>query len=230
MRSSLTLLLTVLSVLALSSSAQADLIILGSHTTHPLAPGSTLSDVRLGVSLSVSGGVATMTFTNVSISPEASASFKEIVVDTHDADSNLTVLSNPVILTDTSAVGYTSGSSNGLPGHNSLTNETVALIEFKAKSPPTVKGINPTEVLQVQWTTILADGSDIDDYLAFFGSGSDTQAGAIGFHAISAYTVGGESLSGVNVPSAVPEPASLSLLAFGGIVALVRRRRWLGRR
>ena len=73
--------------------------------------------------------------------------------------------------------------------------------------------------MQVRFNTLLVNGSTIQDYFNAFGGGNDTAAYSIGFHAISAQAVDGDSLSGV----AVPEPATLAMLAFGGLAILGRR-------
>ena len=83
---SLTLLLPV--------AAEGSLIICGAHTDHSLVPGASLTDVRLQVDLTVIGGVATFDFTNVSVAPELSASFKLIVLDLVDDDTGNVILSN----------------------------------------------------------------------------------------------------------------------------------------
>jgi hypothetical protein len=211
--------------MALPLQALAGITIYGTQTDHPIVPGSDLTDVQMKVDLLVSGGVATMTFTNVSIWPELSAVFKEIVVDGYDDDeADGAVLWNPVIVTSTPYVSYSWGDSNGLPGYQAVTNDGVFLIEFQADAPPVQMGIGPGEVFQVQFGTALADGADIFDYLAFFGGGEDTADYALGFHAISADVVNGESLSGVYE---VPEPATVLVGALG-LLVFVRRRK--GRR
>ena len=48
---------------------------------------------------------------------------------------------------------------------------------------------------------------------------------AVGFHAISASTLNGQSLSGIATGNEIPEPATAAMLASAGTVALVRRRR-----
>ncbi len=203
--------------------ADAGIVIYGTHTDHGIVPGGSLSDVRMTVDLSVTGGVATMTFTNTSGGLETSAVLEEIIVDTYDDDVDVggAVFWNPVILTDTADVGFTWGDSNGLPGYNSVTNDNPALVEFQAKSAPPTKGIGIGESLVVQFDTSLADGPDrTADYLAFFNGGSDTADYTIGFHAISASTVNGESLSGI-----IPEPGTMLLAGFGVLLLLVRRAR-----
>ena len=202
----------------LCPAARGSLIVYGGQSDYPLAPGASLDDVRLTVELTVIGEVATMTFVNTSLSE---AVFKEIVVDTCDDDRGLHVLWNPLILTDTADVAYTVRESNGLPGYHEFTSEVVMLLEFAADSPPPRRGLGVGETLQVQFATSLADGSDIADYLAFFDGGADSSDHAIGFHAISADVVDGESLSGISLP----EPASMLLIAVGAPLALQHRNR-----
>lgn len=208
--------------LVVPAQSYAGITVYGTHADHPIVPGGDLTDVRMEVDLTVSSGQATMTFTNVSIWPELSAVFQEIVVDTHDDDLDVggAVLWNPVILTDTAFVSYSMGNSNGLPGYQSVTNDAVFLLEFQADAPPVQKGIGPGEYLQVQFDTILADGSDIYDYLAFLNGGEDTAAYSIGFHAISADIVDGQSLSGIHVP----EPSMIAVGALGLLVVLRMRK------
>jgi hypothetical protein len=209
-------------VLSLGSPLSADLLVVGGNTDHSIVPGMSLDDVRMEVELLASGGIATMTFSNVSVGGETGAVFKEIVLDTYDDDTSTAFLWNPVILTDTADVGYTVGTSNGLPGYHAQTTDPFPLFEFQAKPSPVKKGIGVGEQLQVQFNTNLADGSNIDDFLAAFGGGSDTAAFVAGFHAISADVVNGESLTG---STDIPEPGTLALLAVGGSLSLVRRRR-----
>jgi len=218
--------LTVLAVVAcLAGSSDADIVVYGTHTDHPIVPGGDLTDIKMTVDLAVSGGVAIMTFKNTSDGDEISAVFKEIVLDTHDDDLLVggEVLWNPVILTHTDEVSFSWGDSNGLPGYNAVTTETTLLIEFQADSPPTQKGINIGESLQVQFQTSLADSPDaIGDYLSFFNGGDDTADYCVGFHAISASTVDGESLSGIYE---VPEPATMGLIGFASLLIITRRKR-----
>jgi len=215
-----------LSVLA-ASSAEASLIIVGSHTKHSIVPGGSIADVRLKVDLEVNlvGGlnIATITFENDSQLSETSAVFKTIYIDLKDDDDD----GSPAVLgdawdvnvrNDLSDATYTAGAYSVLPGYGSLIEDGPSMIEFTAAGPAPHDGIgpaDPNEKLVVEFQTSLAVGSDIFDYLAYFDEGNDTQMYAIGFHAISADVVDYESLSG-----AVPEPASatLFLLGFSGLM------------
>ncbi len=211
----------VLLSLAVAGNAQGSLIVYGSHADHPIIPGGSLGDVRLSVELSVSGGEATMTFTNVSIAPETSAVFERIILDTVDDDTGQAVLWNGAVLTDTADVSYSLVPYVVLPGYNTAITDGLSMIQLGANNAPPQKGIGPGEVLDVRFDTSLPDGADIFAYLAFFDGGDDTAAYSIGMHAISAAVFGGEGLSGVYVP----EPATLSLLALGVCLPLLRRRR-----
>jgi len=220
-----------LSVLA-ASSAEASLIIIGSHTDSSIVPGGSLADVRLKVDLEVNlvGGqnVATITFENDSQGSEASAVFKTICIDLMDDDDD----GSPAVLGDAWDVNvrddlsdrtYTAGAYNVLPGYGSLIEDGPSMIEFNAADPPPFNGIgpaDPNEKLVVEFHTSLTVGADIFDYLTSFDGGNDTQMYAIGFHAISADVVDDESLSGV-----VPEPASVTLLLLGFSGLLLRRKR-----
>jgi len=212
--------LCVLAFLA-APRAGADIIVYGTHTDHAVVPGASLEDVRLLVGLSADGGVATVSFTNVSVGSAVSGVLEEIVLDTHDGDTNQAVLWDPQIVTDETGIGFTFGESNGLPGYQAQTVEAFPLVEFQAKPPPVFKGLGLGETLVVQFATALADAADTDDYLAFFGGGADTAEWAVGFHAISVGTVDGESLSGIYMP----EPSVLVLVAIGGCLGVLRRRR-----
>ncbi|HAU36687.1 MAG TPA: hypothetical protein DCX07_03090 [Phycisphaerales bacterium] len=215
--------LTALTLIGLSSvPALGSIIVYGTHADMTPISGANLSDVRLSVDLTVSGGLATMTFTNVSTGLETSAVFKELVVDTYDDDTATALLWNPVVLTDTKDVSYSVHTSNGLPGYQTQTSDPYPLVEFRANSSPVKKGIGPGEILQVQFATSLADGSGILDYLGAFGGGNDTAAYTLGFHAISASILNGESLSGTLTN--VPEPMTLAVLALGGVGVVLRRR------
>ena len=203
----------------LAGTAHADCIIFGTHADDDIQAGLSLEDVRMSVDLSVANGLATMTFTNVSLASET-AVFKEIVIDGLDDDTGTAILWDPVVLTDTDAVSYNvSSHPNGLPGYQNETGDAVPLIELQAKSSPVRYGIGVGEVLQVRFNTSLPDESTIQDYLNAFGGGNDVGHYSIGFHAISAEVVDGGSLSGV----ALPEPATLGMLAFGGLVILGRK-------
>jgi len=202
--------------------AHGSVIVYGSHTSHPIIPGGSISDVRMEVSLAVGGSVATFTFANVSTGLETSAVMKEIVIDRDDGDSDLAILWNGVVVTDTAQVAFRLRDSNGLPGYHALTSETPPLAELRAKRSPVRKGLGISETLVVQFDTSLPDGSNVHDYLSAFNGGQDTALAALGFHAIRASTVDGKSLSGI--VTEVPEPATVSLTLLGA-AALLRRRR-----
>ncbi len=200
--------------------AQASIVIPANHSSDPVSAGSSLDDVRLEVDLSVDGGIATMTFSNASVSPENSAVFKMITVDLIDSDTDQAILWDPVIRDDLSDGSYTWGSYNTLPGFNPMITDGESMIELNAANPAPQNGLLPGESLVVEFSTYLADGAGIADYLSAFGGGDDTSNYSLGFHAISTDTIENDgSLSGARVP----EPATLGLLATGAI-ALIRRR------
>ncbi len=209
---------SALVLFCIPSIANATLVISATHADDPLSPGSSLDDVRMAVDLSVIGGTATMTFTNVSVPPEFSAVFETIVVDLKDDDTDQAVLWNPNVRNDLSDGLYSVGPYNVLPGYGSYITDGASMIELNAFSPALSNGITPSgNKLVVQFATSLGDGSDIFDYLAFFDGGADTEAYSLGFHAISTDTIVNDgSLSGV------PEPSSLALLVFG-VPILIRR-------
>jgi len=212
--------ITVLCLAALPS--QASITIYGTHSDYVPSSGD-LTDIRMTVDLSVAAGIGTMTFTNASVAPETSAVFKEIVVDMYDDDVPVggDILWGPIILTNTSDVSFTGGASNGLPGFEAFTNETPDLYEMQADPPPTSMGLNIGESLVVQFNTSLLDGPDrIYDYLAAFGGGDDTGDHAIGFHAISASIIDGQSLGGTYVP----EPATMLVVGLGALLLVIGRR------
>lgn len=211
-------------VCALGVCAYADdVTVYGSHADHDIIAGGRLSDVRLAVGLSVKNSVAVMTFTNASTGLETSAIFKEIVLDTFDSDNDNAIVWNPVVLDGS----FDIGDSNGLPGYNAVTRESpVALLEFSPvkKGKEKNRGLEIGQSVSIQFQTNLADGADMQDYFAAFGGGTDRAGYSIGFHAISATTVNGESLSGIYTANEAPEPTTITLLAFGGALQLRRRR------
>ena len=217
-------------VLAMAAAANGTVILTASHAGDSPPRGGSLDNVRMGVDLSVSAGLATFTFTNLSVAPETSAVIKDFILDTVDDDTGLAVLWNGTILTNTSQVRFNYEDSNGLPGFPQAKDDGVK--EFEAHSPAPVRGLNIGESMQVRFNTYLGDGSTIEDYLASFGGGQDTAAYATGFHAISSSTVGGGSLSGAYgaygafgaFGAAVPEPTTTALLVLGGVLAIIRRR------
>lgn len=218
LKSSVLFLLAGAIVALTSPSARGDLIVYGSHSDHHVVPGADLADVSMAVELTAEDGVATVTFTNTSL---AWAVLKEIVIDTCDGDTGQAVLWDPIVLTDTPEVAYRLADSNGLPGYHSVTVEPCPLVEFQALPPPPKRGIGTGESLVVQFATSLPNGSTVDDYLAWFNGGQDTLAYSVGFHAIDADVVNGQSLSGIYVP----EPGTLIVLATGSLMVLRRRRR-----
>jgi len=216
-----TLCLIALFVLCVAGAARGGIIVPACHSDYTPIPGAALGDVRLSVDLSVEGGIATFTFSNISTGLEDSVVFKEIVIDTIDNDTDTAILWNAQIAGASAGVSYSIDQSNGLPGFNSLTNEDPALVELQAKNK---KAMEIGQYLQVSFMTSLADGSGVEDYFAAFGAGDDTGIGSIGFHGISASIINGQSLSGVNMSAPVPEPALAGLLAAGGVALVLRRR------
>ena len=201
--------------------SHASVVIPANHTSNPLAPGATLDDVRMEVDMSVTGGTATMTFTNASVAPETSAVFKTVFLDLMDDDSDMAILWDPVVRSDLSDGSYEVGPYNVLPGFNPLIVDGPSMIELNAVNPAPHDGLSPGGSLVVEFATSLADGSDIDDYLSAFNGGQDTHAYSLGFHAISTDTIEGDgSLSGGHIP----EPGMISLVAAGSL-ALLRRKR-----
>ncbi len=208
----------------LAATAHGTVIVSANHSDYTPGPGQDLDNIRMGVDMSVTGGLATFTFTNVSLAPEVSAVIKEIVLDTQDNDTGAWILWAGTVLTYTDDVKFDIGPSNGLPGFGDDIYDRASMVELSAKSPPTKRGLSVGESLEVRFWTSLSDGSTIEDYLAAFGGGQDSSEFSIGFHAISAGTVGGESLSGAYATTTVPEPTTTALLVLGGSLALIRRR------
>ena len=203
------------------SPAHASVVVPANHASEPLAPGASLDDVRMEVEMSVTGGTATMTFTNASVAPEASAVFKTIFLDLTDNDTDTAILWDPVIRSDLSDGSYQVGAYNVLPGFNPPIVDGSSMIELNADNPAPHKGLAPGGSLVVEFDTSLADGSDIDDYLGAFNGGLDTQAYSLGFHAISTDTIEGDgSLSA----SHIPEPNVICFIAAGSLTLLRRRR------
>lgn len=201
--------------------AGASLIVHGTQANDAAAPGSSLSDVQMSVDLTVTGGTATVTFANVSVPPELSAVFKTIYLDLTDDDTGTGILWLPNIRHDLSDGTYSVQPYSVMPGYGPEITDGSSMIEFEAAVPPTGYGLGVGgDTLVVEFATSLADGSDIFDYLAAFNGGDDTEHYSIGFHAVSADTVSGRSLTGVNVP----EPAALGLIALGAVAMLKRKR------
>ena len=84
----------------LCSPSQAAVVILANHASDPLSDGASLADVRLEVDMTVEAGIAMMTFSNASLSPENSAVFKMIAVDLLDSDTGQAILWDPLIRDD----------------------------------------------------------------------------------------------------------------------------------
>jgi hypothetical protein len=216
-----TLCALLLFVLAVAVPARASLIVHGTQANYATVPGSALSDVRMSVDLTATGGTATVTFANVSAAPELSAVFKTIYLDLTDDDTGTGILWLPNIRHDLSDGTYSVLPYSVLPGYGPEISDGSSMIEFEAAVPPTGYGLGVGgDKLVVEFATSLADGSDIFDYLAAFNGGDDTEHLSIGFHAISADTVSGNSLTGVNVP----EPAALGLIVLGAVAMLKRKR------
>ena len=212
----------LLGVLAPAARVEGAFVIYGTHTDHDVADVADLTDVGLSVDLMVLDSVATLTFTNTSEDPEHSAVFKQIVIDTRDDDTDEASLGDGIVLTDPADVSYTIEPYIVLPGYNPVITDGESMIRLAAAAPAPKKGIAPGEVLQVRFATSLPDGSGIADYFDAFGDGDDTAMYSLGFHAISAAILDGESLSGYVAD--VPEPGTLALIALG-IWPVVRRRR-----
>ncbi|MFP4106730.1 MAG: PEP-CTERM sorting domain-containing protein [Phycisphaerae bacterium] len=256
--------IATVSLLVLSTAASASVIVYGTNADHSLEEGANLSDVRLEFDLSVSGGKATATFTNVSTNYEASAVFKEIVLDVYNNDTDQAVLWNPVVLTDTDDVDYSYAESNGLPAYHDPYTESgpvaatggsngrgngrgkgkgkgngngnnggssagyFGILELQAEPSPERHGIAPGEFLKVEFETLLAEGSTEIDYLnQFVGGPNESPMHSVGFHAISADVVDGESLTGSLGAGGnpVPEPTTLAILGGGAAIVLTRRKR-----
>lgn len=213
--------LLFVSLVIACGSANASVIVSAGHCSYPLVPGGSLSDIRMDVDLVVSGGFATMTFSNLSGGQETSAVLGAIYVDTVDDDSGAAILWNPIIVGASSGASFGIDYSDGPPGYRDSIADATQMLTLDADSPVTKKGLTLGKWLQVRFATSLASGSTIDDYLASFGGGNDTGEYALGFHAQACSTVDGNSVSGASVP----EPTALALIAAGGAGIIHRSRR-----
>ena len=209
-----------LSVVASSTLAHASIIVYATASDYDTIPGSSLTDVQLNVDMIVRDGQAVFSFVNSSTGQESGVSFKQIVLDAHSQMLDSTILWDPQILTNTSSVSYQTGTAKQVPGWK--IQDSVRMISLSAAAPPSKKGLNPGETLEVSFCTSLEDGSDIYDYIAAFAGQNDY---VMGFHGISSDIIRGESLTGVYFASEVPEPASISLLGLLGGVLFRRRTR-----
>lgn len=86
------------------------------------------------------------------------------------------------------------------------------MMQLNPKGSPVKNGLGIGEKLCLQFATSLADGSTVQDLMGAYAQDGEASYN-IGFHAISASSVKGQSLSGMNMNVAVPEPAALVLVA-----------------
>ncbi len=104
-----------------------------------------------------------------------------------------------------------------LPGGNSLVVPFHEAITFQAHNPRPHKGVNPGEWVSMDFQ--LAPTRTLEDVVAGLSEGWFR----VGMH-VQAFSSGGSEAFITSGPAAVPEPATLALLA-GGSVLLIRRRR-----
>ncbi len=138
-----TLCALLLSLLVAGGSAHASLIVYGTHADHAIVPGGSLSDVRMSVDLTATGGTATVTFANVSVAPELSAVLKTVYLDLTDDDTGIGILWLPNIRHDLSDGTYSVEPYSVLPGYGTEITDGSSMIEFLAAPPPTGNGLAP---------------------------------------------------------------------------------------
>lgn len=155
-------------------------------------------------------GVANFTFYNDS-------AFQSSIAQIYYDDGSLLGISE--IINNPSYTEFdTSPTPGNLPGGNQLVPPFVADREFSigAESPPPWKGVNDGDTVN-EWVTVkfdLINGGTLDDVVSELRSG----VLRVGLHVID--LPDGSSESAI----LVPEPATICLLALGGL-ALMRKRR-----
>jgi hypothetical protein len=177
--------------------------------------GPYCNDERVNTYMEVSNGVPSIvdfTFYNIST---IESSVAKIYFDDG-------VLLNIATITNGPGTDFSAGASgNNLPGGETIGFYADREFTIGADPPPSHNGVNPAnppEWVKIRFNLDPAD-SDLEDVIAELYSGELR----VGIHiiSISGLTGGSYSESAIAI---IPEPATLSLLAFGA-AALLRRRK-----
>jgi MprA protease rhombosortase-interaction domain-containing protein len=204
--------LAALSSIATLNTANAEVVTYGFYAISENDPaGADAGEDQLSVTVSPAENKVSFLFTNTGPAP---MSITEIYFESGPIVALAQILNSP-------GVSFISGASPvNLPGGNLATPPFVANIAFSAESRPPAQhnGVNPGESLQLIYT--LTSDFTSDDVISVLASG----AMRIGLH-VQGFAGGtSESYINTNVPTNVPTPGAMALLAAGCLMFARRRR------